>query len=184
MKQKTYRTLKSKAYGEQKTATVEAQKGLARGLKEELEQAMPELKGLNQAEGEMIDLQGILEKAIKRTGNRNLIDAIDMWTAGRGIAEAAGGAMIGHPVVGAAAAGIEASIGLLRWALKNPKVATKLAIGLQKGSARMGAPITIGQAQGRVNTYINALAQGTRQERDRSNSDQARTPEPAMQPAR
>src|SRR5262249_13837387 len=47
IKQGTYRALGDKAYGELKGASIEAQKALARGLKDELAEQFPELKSLN-----------------------------------------------------------------------------------------------------------------------------------------
>lgn len=47
LKQGTYQVLGGKAYGEQGSAAIEAQKGMARGLKESIERLAPEVKSLN-----------------------------------------------------------------------------------------------------------------------------------------
>ena len=72
MKKGTYQQLNAKAYGEVGTAATEAQKALARGIKEELESYFPEIKGLNAAEGKLFDLRPELEAAVNRLGNRRI----------------------------------------------------------------------------------------------------------------
>ena len=142
MKQGTYQQLKGKAYGELKSATIESQKALARGLKEELEAQFPEIKGLNAQEGQFFNLQGTIEKALARIGNHQLIGI------GTPIMAAAGGA----------AGGAEAatSAGLLKMILDNPTVKSRLAIALNK-AGRGAIPLT--SANARVLAYSNALAQ-------------------------
>jgi hypothetical protein len=66
MKQGTYRVL-SKKYGQLGSADVEAQKALARGLKEEIAKAVPEVAGLNAEESTLI-------KTLKVTERRALMD--------------------------------------------------------------------------------------------------------------
>ena len=61
----TYQQLAGK-YGKVSDAEVEAQKALARGLKEELVQAMPELGSLNAEDSRLLDLQGVVEKAVNK----------------------------------------------------------------------------------------------------------------------
>lgn len=73
LKTNTYRTLGEKAYGELKTSQKEAEKALARGLKEELENIFPELRQLNAKEAAAIDLKKALERAASRIQNRDLI---------------------------------------------------------------------------------------------------------------
>jgi len=58
LKTGTYRNLKGRAYGELKSASIEAQKALARGIKEELATQFPELNNLNAAESKLINLDG------------------------------------------------------------------------------------------------------------------------------
>lgn len=72
MKKGTYQQLNAKAYGEVGTAATEAQKALARGIKEELESYFPEIKRLNAAEGKLFDLRPELEAAVNRLGNRRI----------------------------------------------------------------------------------------------------------------
>jgi hypothetical protein len=139
MKQGTYAVLKGK-FGEQGSAAVEAQKALARGLKEEIASQFPEIDNLNKAESKLLDLQPILERAVNRTANHQLIG-------------------IGTPVAGAAAkavtgsSGIGAAAGILKAVLDDPWIKSRLAIAVSKGSK-----VPISQAAARVQAYSSALA--------------------------
>lgn len=138
MKQGTYQVLKGK-FGEQGSAAVEAQKALARGLKEEIANQFPEISNLNATESKLLDLQPVLERAVNRISNHQAIG-------------------IGTPVAGAAAKAVtgSGSIGVVASALKatldNPFVKSKLAIAVSKG-----AKIPISQATARVQAYSSAL---------------------------
>jgi hypothetical protein len=71
LKQGTYRELGSKAYGELKGADTEAQKTLARGLKEEIATAVPEIAGLNKRESELINALNVAERRVLISANKN-----------------------------------------------------------------------------------------------------------------
>jgi hypothetical protein len=138
MKQGTYRVLKGK-FGEQGSASVEAQKALARGLKEEIANQFPEISNLNSTESRLLDLQPILERAVGRISNHQLIG-------------------IGTPVTGAAADAIAGpGVGrvamVMKAVLDNPNVKSRLAISLSKG-----AKIPYAQATAKVAAYSSALA--------------------------
>lgn len=141
IKQGTYAQLKSKAYGELGSATVEAQKALARGIKEELETQFPEIKELNAAQGKLINLDGSLEKAIRRIDNHQLLGI------GTPAAAMAGGVATGTPA-GALAGGI------LKVMLDNPEIKSKLAYALAHASK---SGMTIDAAMARVAAYSTAL---------------------------
>lgn len=138
MKQGTYRVLSGK-FGEQGSAAVEAQKALARGLKEEIATQFPGISDLNADESRLLDLQPVLERAVNRIANHQLIG-------------------IGTPVAGAAAKAVtgSGSIGVVASVLKsvldNPMVKSRLAIAVSKGSK-----IPISQAMDRIQTYSTAL---------------------------
>lgn len=138
MKQGTYQILKGK-FGEQGSAAVEAQKDLARGLKEEIANQFPEINGLNAQESRLLDLQPVLERAVNRTSNHQLIG-------------------IGTPIAGAAAKAVtgSGSVGVVTSALKsvldNPMVKSRLAIAVSKGGK-----IPIAQAMAKVGAYSAAL---------------------------
>lgn len=72
MKQATYRSLGEKAYGEIGSASREAQKALARGLKEGISEKVPDVNALNAAEGKLLNAQDVIERAANRASNREL----------------------------------------------------------------------------------------------------------------
>lgn len=82
MKQGTYRALAGKFGGEVKSASAEAQKALARGLKEEIAEAVPGVGALNARESQLLTLRSALEDAVRRTGNRDLFGLTDVVAAG------------------------------------------------------------------------------------------------------
>lgn len=139
MKVGTYQQLKGKAYGELKSATIESQKALARGLKEELANAFPELSNLNAQESKIYDLQPILEKAIQRQANHQIMG-------------------IGTPIVTGAtkavtgSTGLSAVAGAIKAVVDNPIVKSKLAISLNK------AGVPWATANARIAAYSGALA--------------------------
>lgn len=139
MKQGTYQALGSKSYGEVKGASIEAQKALARGLKDEIATQFPEIGNLNAEESKLLDLEPVLERAINRTSNHQLIGI------GTPIAGAAAKAVTGSGTVGVVA-------GTLKAVLDNPMVKSRLAISLSKG-----AKIPYAQALGRIGAYSSAL---------------------------
>lgn len=138
MKQGTYRQLSSKAYGEIKSASIESQKALARGLKEELATAFPELNNLNAQDSKLLNLQPILEKAIQRQGNHQIIGIGSPITAG------ATKAVTGSSALGAVT-------GVLKVIVDNPAVKSRLAIALAKSGS------TIPEANARIQAYSSAL---------------------------
>lgn len=79
MKQGTYRALRGK-WGEEKSAAVEAQKGLARGLKEEVA-ARVDVGGLNASETALLNLRTAMGGALRRTGNRDMFGLTDVIAA-------------------------------------------------------------------------------------------------------
>lgn len=150
LKQGTYRQLKGKAYGELKGASIEAQKALARGIKEELASAFPELKGLNQAESKLFDLQSQIERAISRQGNHQLMG-------------------IGTPAVTGAAKmatgsnALAATAGAIKAIVDNPIVKSRIAIALN----RRGVPMA--SANARIAAYSTALASASQPSDDQKN---------------
>lgn len=142
MKTGTYQQIKAK-FGEMSSAQVEAEKALALGLKEELENRIPELKGLNEQEGKLLDLQGSLERAVRRSGNHDIVGL------GDATATAAGGVAGGVP--GAAAAGF------LKKILDMPGVKSKIAIALNKATGKSGPAIGLATALGRVGDAFDGI---------------------------
>jgi hypothetical protein len=70
LKQGTYRVLKGK-YGEEGVASTEAQKGLARGLKEEVAAAVPEVAELNALDSQLIKTLSVAERRALMDLNKN-----------------------------------------------------------------------------------------------------------------
>ena len=152
MKQGTYRVLAGK-YGEQGSATVEAQKALARGLKEEIATQFPEINDLNASESKLLDLQPVLERAVNRISNHQIIG-------------------IGTPVTGAAATAVTGSTGIGKVAmvakavLDNPNVKSRLAIAVSKG-----AKIPYATALSRVQSYATSLGSASSVGQENSSAD-------------
>ena len=71
LKSGTYRALGNKSFGELKGAEVEAQKAIARGLKEEIAKAVPDVKALNKAESDLLNAARVLENRLAVEGNKN-----------------------------------------------------------------------------------------------------------------
>jgi hypothetical protein len=71
LKQGTYKSIGGKAYGELKGADIEAQKTLARGLKEEIAAAIPEVAPLNAAESKLLNALDITERRVLMSANKN-----------------------------------------------------------------------------------------------------------------
>lgn len=70
LKQGTYRMLSGK-YGELGSAETEAQKALARGLKEEISTAVPGISDLNAAESKLINALNMNERRVLMSANKN-----------------------------------------------------------------------------------------------------------------
>ena len=138
----TYQNLGNKAYGELKGATIEAQKALARGLKEELEGYFPELKDLNAKQSQLYSLQAPLERAIGRIDNHELIGL------GTPMATAAATGLANSAKVGMAA-------GIMKTVLDNPMLKSKLAIAL---NAAGNGKIPMSTANARIGALISSLA--------------------------
>lgn len=162
MKQGTYRVLKGK-FGEQGSASVEAQKALARGLKEEIATQFPEIAKLNAQESRLLDLSPVLERAVNRISNHQ---AIGIGTPVAGAAAEA--------VTGSGGAGVVASV--LKGVLDNPSVKSRLAIAISKSSK-----IPISQAMARVQAYSLSLGSTAGASRESSSGDNPNllaTPQP------
>jgi len=147
----TYRKLAGK-YGEMAPdAKIEAQKALARGIKEELSAQIPELADLNAKEGSLFDLKGPLESAVNKAANRQG-RSMGLPAAVTGVAV---GEMAGAPA-GAAAA-------VLKQILANPEVRSRLAIAINQARranpAKWGAP-SMEAANARVASFVSALDEG------------------------
>lgn len=129
LKQGTYRKLKS-SYGEQSSASREAQKDLARGLKDQIVQAFPEIGALNEKESALLKLEASLERFVGREGNKELIGL------GTPMTTLAGHAM-GIPAVPA---------WFLSAALKSSEIKSRIAIAMARAAQYPGAGTAIRNA--------------------------------------
>jgi hypothetical protein len=139
MKQGTYQALGDKAYGELKGASIEAQKALARGIKDEIQTQFPEIGQLNAEQGKLLDLQPVLERAVGRIANHQMIG-------------------IGTPVVAGATEAVTGSSKLAaisavyKAVFDNPAVKSRLAISISRAQQ-----IPYPEALSRVNAYSASL---------------------------
>jgi hypothetical protein len=140
MKQGTYQALGGKSYGELKSASVEAQKALARGLKDEIANQFPEIKDWNGAESKLLDLQPQLERAVGRIANQQLV----------GLSSPITGTAV-HAITGSGGAALVGMV--LKHVVDDPLVKSRLAISLSKA-----AKIPISQANARVAAYSSAVS--------------------------
>lgn len=71
LKQGTYQALGEKSFGELKGAEIEAQKHLARGLKEEIATAVPGVASLNAQESKLLNALSVVERRVLMEANKN-----------------------------------------------------------------------------------------------------------------
>ncbi len=148
IKVNTYRELQNE-FGKMSTAEVEAKKALARGIKDELVAALPELSALNAKEAKLLDLSPVLEKAVNKASNATGGGLKTLITSGvaKGITESNK---------------LAVAAGLIQMVLNDPAVCSHLAIALNYGqrarpATRAGA--TIGTALSRIQEYEDQLRQ-------------------------
>jgi hypothetical protein len=122
IKQGTYRQVK-KSYGQLSNAQTEAQKALARGIKEEIAAKYPEVAGLNATDSGLIRLDGAIDKAVARIQNHQI------FGIGTPLAGAGAKAMTGS-------SGVAMVAGAARGMLDNPMIKSQLAIVLRRAANR------------------------------------------------
>jgi len=125
-----------------KSSSVEAQKALARGIKEELAAQFPEIVDLNAKESKLLGLDDALEDAVYRTRNHNIISL--------------GGKVLVSKNIGLAA---------MHEVLGIPAVQSRIAIGISRASK-----IPFPEALARVGAYVSAIVQAKEQQRDQDKS--------------
>jgi hypothetical protein len=151
IKKGTYQRIGDRAYGEVVSARVEAEKALARGIKQELEKTFPEIKQLNAEQSKYLDLRGALERAVNRAANRQTMAA---RLGGPAAGVFAGGlttAFFGHE----AGTAVGAAAFVLKTVLDDPAMQSRLAIAISKA----GHGIPYEAANFRVQQFVNSLAQ-------------------------
>jgi hypothetical protein len=114
-----------KYYNQMSGVEQEINKDIARGLRLELEKQIPELAAVNKDFGNVLSLEAILERAVNRTRNYELIRLGDMILATGGAA-----------ATGTIEGGFKAA--LVNHVLNNPKVMSKIGIMLNKSDSLTG----------------------------------------------
>jgi hypothetical protein len=72
LKQGTYSAIGDRAYGETRGAALEAEKALARGLKEGIEAAHPQVRDMNRLEGDLIKAREVIARRVATAANRDM----------------------------------------------------------------------------------------------------------------
>lgn len=158
MKQGTYRRLHDRAYsGEEKSASIQAQKRMASGLKDVLADHFPELKPVNEELSSEFNLRKFMEKRVETFENQapSLLQHIGSASAG-----AAAGFASGSPLAGLGAALSTEAASYLARLMMTPGFKSGLAIRIWKGSKGV---VPLAEATARVEAYGNALARATTQ---------------------
>lgn len=150
MKQGTYaaaQRIKATPYGQEGSAPLEIQKALGRGLKEELENAIPELKDLNATQQRQLNLEGLLTNRVTKAANSS-----GSGLTGLATAEVAN-SLLKNPSLAMAA-------GVMRVVMRDPAVRSRLAIAInqaqQTNPAKWGAP-SMAKALAKIDIYSSAL---------------------------
>lgn len=78
LKQGTYKSLGGKVYGELKASDIEAQKVLAKGLKEKIAQAEPAIAGLNAEESRLLNALNVSERRALIEANKDMLGLSNM----------------------------------------------------------------------------------------------------------
>jgi len=128
IKQGTYKGLAEK-YGFEGSAAVEADKTIARNLKDQIAEQHPELTRLNARDGALIGLEDAMTRRVAQ------IRKSSIWP-GRAAMEGAVGLATGRALIGGAA-------GMLDIVSNNPAVLSKLGIALQKARGLNPKPLPV-----------------------------------------
>lgn len=132
LKQDIYKEVGDSAYGQMSSATKEAKKALARGLKEEIAAEVPSIAALNARDTELMAAKGALERRTAILGNRDPI-GFGMVGAAAGAAGSAYAAGTGHNETAAVLAPMTFLVGLMD---RSPAVKSMLARGMWESAAK------------------------------------------------
>lgn len=125
IKQGTYKGLAEK-YGFEGSAAVEADKTVARSLKDQIAEQYPELTNLNARDGSLISLEDAMTRRVAQMRKSSI------WP-GRAAFEGAIGLATGRPAI--------AGVGLMDLMANSPPVLSKLAIALKKARSVSGPQV-------------------------------------------
>lgn len=144
IKKQTYETIRTKAanaYGADvhPGLDIRIRKQLGGAMREELANIYPELNKLNPREGALIELEDALERFAHREMNKQATPYFIYPIAG---AMFGGGAMAGHPGAGVGAAAFTIGGHLLRTALEDPAIKSRIAIALDAAGRSVAGKVT------------------------------------------
>jgi hypothetical protein len=148
-------------------ATADAEKALASGLREELEYHMPELKGLNEQQAKLMNLQGILDKAVtKYTNSGGFLGSIKgslNTGASKTIGMISGGALAsGHAAVGAAGGAADLMMAVLSDPVVKSRLATAIDLASKANPTKWNSP-RLATGLVRVEQLATGLSRATQQ---------------------
>ena len=142
-----------KAYGDMKNFDIEFDKSIARGLRQVIEQQIPEVAALNKQLGDKLNLEKALQQAANRVRNHDMVSLTD-WIIG-GMAGGVG-ALHGGGVEGF---GTMLAAGMLKKIFTSPNVQGKLAIYMSKLSPASAAKLAQLTAVGATEQATNRRAE-------------------------
>jgi len=146
----------------QLAATAKAEKALAAGIKEEIETQFPEIGQMNAGQAKLINLQGVMEQAVRKYSNSgglfgSAMKGVDPLKISLGAGGLAAAGHFGGPEA-AAGAGAAAVVATL---LKDPVVQSRLAAAIDWGranAAKAGSPLAVtGNGMARVHSFTDSL---------------------------
>ncbi len=153
MKQAIY-AVDRKAYGDLAGLRKEFDKAVARGLKNQLVEMIPALKGLNAEDSALINLEQFYERALNRSRNYDVVRLGDMIIAvGGEVAGSAAGGTIGG-ITGAITGGV------VKHTLESPEFKMRLALALDKVSKKIPMSRKIGKKPLAANMYSHTMRVG------------------------
>jgi hypothetical protein len=133
-----YKQLNDNVWGEFTSYAKEGRKALARGAKDVVAEALPEIAELNAKDSKLYGLQDVLERAANRIGNREGVGIGPAIKVGAGAAAGGGGMLAGAALA----------------ILEHPSVQPRIALALYR--ARKGA-ITMAESKSIVKERIGNI---------------------------
>lgn len=154
--------LNSDKYGKVSTAQVEAEKALTRGIKEELENQIPELGDLNARQAKLMNLDDILGKAVnKYTNNGSFFGSVKSSLnsgASRTLGVLSGGALAGgHATAGGAGVAADLMMAILSDPVVKSRLATTIDLVSRANPAKWGTA-KMGTGLARVEQLATGLS--------------------------
>lgn len=149
-------------------ATAEAEKSLATGLRQELEYHMPELAGLNEQQGKLMNLQGILDKAVNKYTNAGGFMNSVQKGLGSNVSKTlglfgGGAAASGHLEVATAAGAANFMQAVLSDPVVKSRLATAINIAQKANPSKWGTP-GVAAATSRIEQLATGLSRANQKD--------------------